>query len=310
MCCLASKRDLYDLRGLAAHRLTADEDYDRACSRCELWVNLESEEDRSDIVSKLHYDRRQTGSHGRALTDPVEKFDLKAHDKLEPCDSLPDVSTLDTVSLPVRIVFWRSSYQSACTHRCPLFSSELGTSPTQTICLDLMHTLYLGPMLFWCKFVFWEILLAPIWGTTQPTEMEKIEVSLLIAKNSLRKFYESHDRANPNNKITRISNISTNMVGKKDHRQLKLKAMETHGFTKWLVHLLSIVHISSQIDGNVGAMVESGQILLSYVDTAKAAPEVLPEAITQVEHCFGFCQFQTKVTANFTQKLKPNLHNT
>ena len=185
---------------MAAHRLTSDEDYAAACARCEIWVDLTEEEDRDQLLAHLRYDRRKVGSHGRALTANVPKFGLRVHDRLEPCDELQDVSKLESISLPARILFWRIAYQSACTHRCPLFSSALGITPNKTIALDLLHTLFLGPMLSWCRLVLWELLLSSIWGVTQPTEAEKLEVGLLMVNAELVRWYSKHDRANPHNK--------------------------------------------------------------------------------------------------------------
>ena len=277
-CCVAFGQSMFDVEGVSlaslTWRKTRDEDYSTACTRCEHWVQLEHEADRMELVRLLNYDRRQAGAHGRALTQDVPKFGLLAQDRLEPCPDLPDVGKLETVGLPTRICFWRSSSESACTHRCPLFSDELGITPSRTICIDLLHTLFLGPMLCWCKFVLWELLSANVWPCAQRTEAERIKVGMLLVVQELKAFYRSFDAAHPGHPASRIGRLTVKMVGTKDDRKLKLKAMETYGFLHYLVHKVRLCH------ERLGAMgprvLESGEILIRYVEEVKVAPANIP----------------------------------
>ena len=68
------------------------------------------------------------------------------------------------------------------------------------------------------------------------------------------------------------------MVGTKDDRKLKLKAMETFGMLMFLLDMLR-TH-ADKVTGSA-ELLESGRLLLAYVQTSKAAPEVLPEVTAQ-----------------------------
>ena len=75
----------------------------------------------------------------------VPSCDLLANDRLEPSDSLPDVSEFDAISaFPARVTFWRGSAKTICKHRSPLFSAPF-VSPA-LLMIDLLHTVHLGVM--------------------------------------------------------------------------------------------------------------------------------------------------------------------
>ena len=62
-CCNASGDDLYDPTACSLFAcgwgLNTDDDYDRACLRCELWIILASADELSRVVVALYYDRRK-----------------------------------------------------------------------------------------------------------------------------------------------------------------------------------------------------------------------------------------------------------
>ena len=62
-CCNACGDELYDPTSCSLFacgwQLNSDDDYDRACSRCELWIVLTSSEELRSVVGALYYDRRK-----------------------------------------------------------------------------------------------------------------------------------------------------------------------------------------------------------------------------------------------------------
>ena len=84
-----------------------------------------------------------------------ESQGLRRGDRLESQDALPDIALYASVQVPARLKFWRSSDVTMCTHRCPLFSDEIGVSLSQTVAADYMHTVCLGTMSFMVLAVYW-----------------------------------------------------------------------------------------------------------------------------------------------------------
>lgn len=62
-CCNGCDDDLYDPTACSIFscgwHLNTDDDYDRACSRCELWIVLTSVAEHTEVVAGLYYDRRK-----------------------------------------------------------------------------------------------------------------------------------------------------------------------------------------------------------------------------------------------------------
>ena len=146
--CAGSGPDLYLSAGNSILGLrwpgTSPNDYEAACARCELHIAL-NDETRALVLHHLRYDKRDQGSHGRALRSDIPSLGVLANDRLEPCPALPDVSNLKYMDMPATIVFWRPSEETVCRHRHPLFSADLGLS-IFSLTVDALHALYIGAM--------------------------------------------------------------------------------------------------------------------------------------------------------------------
>ena len=127
------------LRGRASN----DMDYENACRRCERQVGLD-ERTKQLVLDVLKYDKRGSGAHGRALTQAIPELNLMSGDRLEPCEALRDIGKFESLVVPVTVTFWRTADESLARHRNPLFSAELGTSPSRTLTIDVLHALYPG----------------------------------------------------------------------------------------------------------------------------------------------------------------------
>jgi hypothetical protein len=92
---------------------TSPNDYEAACARCELHIAL-NDETRALVLHHLRYDKRDQGSHGRALRSDIPSLGLLANDRIEPCPALPDVSKLENMEMLATIVVWRPSEETVC----------------------------------------------------------------------------------------------------------------------------------------------------------------------------------------------------
>lgn len=102
-CCNAYLANMYSYAGhcmtaLMGWRPNDDEDYEEACLRCEFRVTLDNRT-RGICLERLRFDRRQDGARGLALSAPVPELKLRADDRLEPSEELPDVGKLSDVDL-------------------------------------------------------------------------------------------------------------------------------------------------------------------------------------------------------------------
>ena len=85
--------------------LKTHEQYEEACDRAEKRVII-TEELHKTVLQALRYDKRSTGSRGRALIRAVPQLGLEAGDRLEPSDALPDVADFDNLAyFPVSVTF-------------------------------------------------------------------------------------------------------------------------------------------------------------------------------------------------------------
>jgi hypothetical protein len=83
-------------------------------------------------------------------------------------------------------VFWRTSNETLCRHRCPLFDAGLGIAPTATIALGLFQTLHLGPMQAWCNMVMRTLFTCQMWGLAEATEPERLQAAVFALRAELR----------------------------------------------------------------------------------------------------------------------------
>jgi hypothetical protein len=287
-CCAGSGMGLYDLAEASVLSLPwpikNSKDYDDACTRCEIWVLFVDVAARNHISQLLEYDRRQNGQHGRVLIEDVPCLSLKARDRLEPSTTLPDVGMFEQLILPVTVLFWRVSQETLCNHRCPLFSDRIGVNPCDTISLDLLHTLYLGPLLLWSRKVIWLFLLSLVWARHENTMDGRIKTNLKCFKAELVAWYEAWDREHRSEGTfaTRLCEMTSKMLGTPNSPRLKIKAMECYFLMLFMLDLL--VKNRAHVGDHYDAFVTSGTAVKDYLALLKASPMNLDAATRQ--KCF------------------------
>lgn len=192
-----------------------DEDYEEAALACEVWVVMPAE-GHARIKRLLRYDKRTTSasSNGRALTRDVPELGLRAGDRLEPCESLPDVGDFEHISVfPARVQFWRPSQASIVHHRCPLWQPEFGLTPARSIAIDLLHSYYLGPLQVWARESFWMLLECGIWKSAGHTDKENMVMAVSVLQRELFSFYAEAATTNPGEDLSRLAALTPKMLG-------------------------------------------------------------------------------------------------
>lgn len=282
--CACAGPALYATEGASAVALgwhdNEDAEYDAACERCEIRVTVTAS-NHAQIVALLQYDKRRTGPRGRALAAALPGLGLRQHDRLEPTAELPDVAAFDElVDFPIVVVFWRRSEETLCQHRCPLWDDNLGLSPSKSIALDLLHTLFLGSMLEWAKFAVWKLLQAGVWGSVEGTDAVQLAVHRLRAH--LKEWYGHWERSNKPERLTQITDLKGSMLGTAQNPKLTTAGLETWGFCLFLVDVMEREHQRPHlVDGAI--WLESGQLLVRYVRLLKSYGKVL--TVLQHQDC-------------------------
>lgn len=279
-CCNASGDALYDPVGVSListpwHN-NLEQDYEEAAPACEVCAVM-SAEAHATIKRLLRYDKRtnSASSFGRALTRGVAELGLRTGDRLEPCESLPDVVEFEHISVfPAKVLFWRPSKANTVHHRCPLWQPEFGLTPARSIAIDLLHSYYLGPLQVWARESCWMRLESGIWKAPGHTEKENIVMTVSILQRELFSFYAGAATTHPGEDISKMAALTAKMlgVGGKSKR-LKSKAKETWGLALFLLRLLPR-HVA--VLGERGAsMLAAGHLLVDFLRHLKRCGDVL-----------------------------------
>ena len=83
----------------------------------------------------------------------------------------------------------------------------------RTIAVDLLHTFYLGPLLFFCRDVIWLFLDQNVHARTEGTSHERLLTSLAVLKSQLWAWYAAYDRSHRDKPLTRLADLTPKMVG-------------------------------------------------------------------------------------------------
>ena len=166
-----------------------------------------------------------------------------------------------------------------CTRRNPLFDRELGVTPTRSIAIDLLHTLFLGPMHTWCRMVVWRLLSSGLWGTIAASESERVQVGVICLRAELMAWYAARRRAlSPAHHVTELSDLTVKMVGTATAPRLKTKAMETVGLLLFLTEML--LKNRDRFD-DADRLIESGEVLARLVALMRESEAQLRPAVLQ-----------------------------
>lgn len=253
--CNAFGPSLYDPSGFSLvsseWHMNEDHDFDAACKRCEVHVVI-CRAMHARLLGLLIYLSSGRRRNGRCLRADFPPLGLRQGDRLEPTPYLPDIGEGfdDLVSFPVPLLFWRCTENTLTTHRSPLLDERLGIGVVRSSALDLLHTLYLGPMQVWAQHVLWALLKSPIWGEFR---QRAVEQSVACMRTELMNFYAQW-RSSFRPPLTECSDMNPKMLGTAANPHLKSKAAETYGLVWFCLFLLerfrdSVRHSARYLEG-------------------------------------------------------------
>jgi hypothetical protein len=277
-CCLfckATKANRFDIAGVSPFGSVwgalAQDDMDRACLACEKWVTL-SREQHGVVKARLHYNRKKGGGSGRCLFVDIAELGLDMNDRLEPHSGLPDVALFDSITeFPCRVLFWRSTFETRCRHRNPMFGADIGVT-INTLMVDKLHTLHLGPAQFWASHCLWELIKTDAWDT-RAVGKDLHSLSVQHIKSSLWTWYSDQRRLRPDTDITEVQNFTLAMMGgTPSTRSLHTKAAETKGLVPFVLHLLRTKFGSFAPDSSIEALIDAGAALQTYFELLESEP--------------------------------------
>ena len=281
--CSAKKTDLGTFAGFSpltsAFPLTPPGDYEAACAACEQVRNL-TQEQWALVKTCLAYNKAKDGPRGRALVADLPTLALLKHDRLQPDLSLQDVGKFEDVTVfPVRVTFWRRSAETRTRHRNPVFDPLLGIS-VDTLCVDTLHSLYLGPAKDWCAHVLWELVLRNVLGYPGESLEQRLPLSVLRIRNELWAWYPKWRREHPGDDITQLGDLTPAMLGSRSDPKWATKAMETKGIIPFCIYMLS-AHASAIGAPWVDVLLGIGNAFERYISLLRQEPFVVLAAATQ-----------------------------
>lgn len=204
--------------------MTTLEHFLEACSACEIHTVIHEWRDLLELRAALMKDdRRKTKGTGKKLRLDFERFGLLRGDRLEPSRDFWDYGELHRLTeVPeegLKLVFWRPSAETRCTHRNPLLDGELGIVPALYLG-DVLHVLYQGVFQHWSAYAFNDMAKSNVFRA--PPTADTRAHTLSVFKSRLNDWYT----ANPMWQPTRIQDITLKMVGKQTKPKFHVKASE------------------------------------------------------------------------------------
>ena len=268
MYCLATQDEQFDDGEIShntfVHSLLTQSDIDASIQACEIKVQLTADL-HNRLCALLYYDSKKDGGRGRCIPCDMPDANLFTGDRLEPDGVLRDVAAFEQLCEPWPIVtFWRRGLETRVRHRFPLLSNEIGVS-IDHICIDKLHTLYLGICQDFCACVAWACFDADVWGVRAEgrTQDEADEINVCRIRSRLFAYYRHH-RMQGGSSITEAENFTLGMLGSRSLPACKLKGLETKGAVPFFLSL------AKQHSGAIGAtsrhLVRAGICLVTFFE--------------------------------------------
>ena len=202
--------------------------YESACSNCEISIVLSAAQIRT-VRSSMIFERRTGTPNGRVLTRDIEELGLAKGDRLEASLEFPDIHDFTPEQAPRRTIFWRSSMQTVCKFRNPLFDNSTGIT-VATLGVDWLHCLSLGVWQHLVGHLFWALIEANVFEINA-TSTNLRELSIVSLKSRLFSWYaEESARGRPH---TRLENLTLGMVGPNHSPCMATHGAETNGLLRF-----------------------------------------------------------------------------
>ena len=159
------------------------------------------------------------------MAHDVPELCLRMNDRLEPSVELRDVALFEDLQPPCSVVFWRHADESLARHRNPLFEANVGVTPTRSLTVDTLHCLYLGVINVWCKIAVWALLGSGVYGQVGVERKLRWPPSSHCGHPSWLGIGGAPRRSQRKG-VTRVSDLTLNMLGARQDPTCKTKAAE------------------------------------------------------------------------------------
>ncbi len=211
--------------------LRTHDDYDAACRKCEIHVQIQSRNQMNQLIGALRWQRalkgrNKSGIAGRLIAEQtvINGVTVYPGDRLEPSDWVPDVGKVESMALPGWVTLWRlrTSFDhkpiDCVSHRCPLFSPKLFSSPASTLAVDSLHTLALGIAVRFTSASLWRIILENPWRISGGVDTV-IKSAVEFLKADLMSWQDCP--ANGVDRNRRVDGLTEKMLGKRQKCNLQ-----------------------------------------------------------------------------------------
>ena len=175
--------------------------------------------------------------------------------------------------VPFNATFWRVRRDcfnrpiDSLSHRSPLFNTRLCTSPSRSLAIDTLHTVYLGIMQRLVATILMRVLWCNPWKTRLENRVKRLEADMFV-------FYDKQKVPHQ----TRVNMMTPKMLpeehGPNHHGGiLKLKASETYVVLKFAVYELE-VHADCNVYKH-SELLGAARALVTWVQTMHRSPAKL-----------------------------------
>ena len=253
-------------------------DLEVACAACEVTVRISNPTALSNLVSRLGYDRRKVGHHGRVVLVDLPQHGLLRNDRLEPSFLHMDIVAVDScTTFPMHLTFWRQGARSMCTHRNPLWSRRSGLLP-ELICVDELHTLHLGTFQDFSLAVLWQMLDYDAFDMRGGmSDGEYRPLAFMRLRGELFRWYSLQKQEGRT--VHELQDFRLSWLGTADRPALSVvKAAESGSLMEFCAYAAS--RYQDRLPGG-RALVGCGECLVRYLSLTRASPLVLTRKTLQ-----------------------------
>ena len=155
--------------------------------------------------------------------------------RLEPSEYLPDVGAFFTLSVfPHPVLFWDPKEDTLLRHRNPLLSGTIAGLSPLSCTVDTLHCLYLVLFNAFVSLILWTLI--DLGHFARGSNQDEIVAnSLTVIKSRLNAWYRARHSLARREKMTRVHEFTSKMLGDKGAGKVKTKGAETWGVLLWLL---------------------------------------------------------------------------
>jgi hypothetical protein len=169
----------------------------------------------------------------------------------------------------------------------------------------MLHAVYLGVILVFCRHVVWQFLTNGIFGRIGTVE-ESICIAIARLRFDLTRWYVARRASHPLEKLTEVNDITRKMVGENSDRKLKVKGAEAWGMLLFVCDMLSAHLPRMPPESGARGHLEAGRSLVGFVQELSKHPCKVP--LPGVQACLNLIIRHFTLTAHIEDLLIPKRH--